>query len=219
MASEQKKLLCLLVTDEEKEYLEAFFLHFDMELNIVDPSDMHKYVMTGESESDKEISGACSSLNNDSDCQVNDVQVTGNSGQSAASSLAPISSRSDPSAIECDMCLCAPCITAETNRQMWWPAQAALPSVHNRTLRNKPYMKFWAMLQNRGLWNDDRYLQIKAAALGQDPERKHYKWHRRDLMPACVLDQVRHWLPKTKTENYVGHKWKMIKSISPECHG
>ena len=110
--------------------------------------------------------------------------------------------------IECPFCLCTPCITYEEHKQMWWPEQDAMPSPHNRSVRNTMYKKFWGQLYNYGVWKDPRYIHRKASAMGQDPKLKHYKWHRRDLMPDCILLQVRKWLPKTQMENYVGHSWE-----------
>ena len=34
---------------------------------------------------------------------------------------------------------------------------------------------------------------------------KHFKWHKREIMPNCILETVRNWFPKTESEEYVGH--------------
>ena len=48
---------------------------------------------------------------------------------------------------------------------------------------------------HRGVWKDPRYLEQKREALRRDFRRKKYIYHRRDLMPKCVIELVRHWYP------------------------
>jgi len=65
------------------------------------------------------------------------------------------------------------------------------------------------MLFHRGVWQDPRYLAKKEAALSQDLGNV---WaggrnHKRDLMPKCVIDCVRNWLPNPTGQNYMGHRW------------
>ena len=53
-------------------------------------------------------------------------------------------------------------------------------------LRKSDYACFWTNLFHRNVWQDPRYLVRKRAALRQDPRRRNYVYHRRDLMPKCV---------------------------------
>jgi hypothetical protein len=46
---------------------------------------------------------------------------------------------------------------------------------------------------HRGVWNDDRYIVMKADAMSRDPRRQRYDWHKRDILPKCVVSLVRHW--------------------------
>ena len=110
---------------------------------------------------------------------------------------------------ECPHCLCRPCITDETNRQMYWPANNAVPNRFSNILRRKMYKNFWTMLYNRDVWRDERYRERKAQALGLRNNRQRFVWmHRRDLMPNCVLTQVRQWYPNLPNEPYMGHLWQ-----------
>ncbi|KAK3108818.1 hypothetical protein FSP39_016352 [Pinctada imbricata] len=116
--------------------------------------------------------------------------------------------RQSDMAEECPYCLCQPCITDESNRQMWWPTDNSLPSLRNHSLRKELYKKFWTMLFHRGVFLDPRYQDKKLRALRQDPQCRNLVMHRRDLLPLCVLKLVRTWLPNPKGVPYMGHKWE-----------
>ena len=61
------------------------------------------------------------------------------------------------------------------------------------------------MMHNRDMWSEPRYLERKKTALQRNLRMKHFKWHKREIMPNCILETVRNWFPKT--EEYVGHHW------------
>jgi hypothetical protein len=67
-------------------------------------------------------------------------------------------------------------------------------------------------MTNRGAWEDNRYKVKKIQALGLDGRMRHYRWlgngRKREIMPDCILQCVRNWLPKTDDEEYVGHRWQ-----------
>ena len=46
---------------------------------------------------------------------------------------------------ECPCCYCTPCVTDETNRQLWWIAEAKEPHRLNTKLRTDAYKKFWTI--------------------------------------------------------------------------
>jgi len=104
---------------------------------------------------------------------------------------------------ECPFCFCAPCIVSEGMRQMWWPDTNHEPSHTNSCARRPLYKRFWAMLQNCGAWNDPRYNEKKIMA-----RRGDGTWHRRELMPECVVTKCRQWLPNPESLPYMGHKWE-----------
>lgn len=114
----------------------------------------------------------------------------------------------DLSANECAYCFCRPCITSETNRQFWWETDEAPPSGNNHGLRKEKYKRFWTMMFHRGVWDEPRYKLKKQIALQSDPRLRNYVWHRRDIMPKCVLTTVRQWLPNPEGLPYMGHMWE-----------
>jgi hypothetical protein len=70
------------------------------------------------------------------------------------------------------------------------------------------YKRFWTNLFHRNVWQDPSYLVRKSAALRQDTRRRNYVYHRRDLMPKCVLVLVRSWFPNPPYVPYMGHMWE-----------
>lgn len=109
---------------------------------------------------------------------------------------------------ECEHCLSSPCITCETNRQMWWLEEPEMANRSNAQLRKDKYKRFWTMLFHRNVWKDPRYRERKRRALQHDPRRKNYVYHKRDIMPKCVIDLVQHWLPNLNNQPYMGHMWQ-----------
>ena len=107
---------------------------------------------------------------------------------------------------ECPFCLCKPCITDERNRQMWWETETYLPHQRNSRIRKDKYRRFWTMLLHRGVWDDQRYIERKQRALEHDGQNQ--EWHRRDILPSCVVNLVRGWLPNPKDKPYMGHLWE-----------
>ena len=113
-----------------------------------------------------------------------------------------------PEEDECMFCLCRPCITHERNRQLWWEQQNGAPHLRNSGLRKEKYQRFWTMMYHRDAWKDPRYLAEKLKALQADPRHRKYEWHRRDIMPKCVLSLVRTWFPNPDGVPYMGHLWE-----------
>ena len=115
---------------------------------------------------------------------------------------------------ECSYCLTKPCITHERFRQLWWLHDSKPPHSTNSRSRKDIYRRFWTMLDHRGVWGSQQYIERKAQALAaQSPE---LAWsgpkgngHPRDLMPECVVKLVRGWLwlPNPPGQPYMGHKW------------
>lgn len=66
------------------------------------------------------------------------------------------------------------------------------------------------MLLHMGVWNNPIYKDRKATALlTARPNRcGDFVYHRRDLMPQCVLKLVRSWYPNPPGQDYMGHKWQ-----------
>ena len=53
-----------------------------------------------------------------------------------------------------------------------------------------------------------RYIVMKADAMSQDHRRQRYDWHKRDIMPKCVVSLARHWFPNPGGFPYMGHMWE-----------
>ena len=104
-------------------------------------------------------------------------------------------------------CFCRPCITSEANKQFWWESDDVPPSVNNHGIRKEKYKRFWTMMFHQRVWDDPRYKRKKQLALQSDPRFRRYVWHRRDIMPNCVLTIVRQWLPNPQGAPYMGHMW------------
>lgn len=109
---------------------------------------------------------------------------------------------------ECRYCLCKPCITDERNQQLWWETVPVAPNSRNSGLRKDKYQRFWTMMYHRNAWQDPRYTAAKIAALRSDPHQRQYEWHRRDIMPKCILTLVREWFPNPPGVPYMGHLWE-----------
>ena len=109
----------------------------------------------------------------------------------------------------CDQCLCAPCVTDETNRQSWWPSENPSARQTNSIKRKILYKKFWTMLCNRGIFQTQT--DRKSEAISRDRQRNSFMWHQRgtqrDILPNCVIQQVREWFQNPPSVSYVGHFW------------
>lgn len=109
-----------------------------------------------------------------------------------------------PGRQQCQECLCTPCVLAEDHRQEWWPTEPRAPHEHNNIHRKKLYYKFWTMLYHRGYWCNPFYLEKKARARPGINVAKC----KRDIMPNCVVEAVKRWLPNVTGQPYMGHKWQ-----------
>ena len=113
---------------------------------------------------------------------------------------------------ECPECFCQPCIVHDMHRQLWWPQQAKPASSQNNKCRKVLYKKFWTMLSHRGVWQDGRYVDRKSRAIRIDVRRRRFLWQtvgmKREIMPNCVIRQVREWFPNPDNLPYMGHLWQ-----------
>ena len=90
---------------------------------------------------------------------------------------------------------------------MWWENEMQPKHSRNHCLRKEKYKYCWTMMFHREVWKDDRYLAKKQLALERDPKYKKFIWHKRDIMPLCVLKLVRSWHPNPDSIPYMGHLW------------
>ena len=177
----EKSVVKLVVTEKQKELIQAMWAHNGWELE----------------------------LDNEHD---EDGAIGDNSSQLDSDSITGFRTSQDESEPECQFCLCRPCITDETNKQLWWETEASPPQESNSVNRKSHYKRFWTMLLHKGVWGDPRYKARKEECLRQEPKRNISAWmgpgrHIRDIMPDCVLKVVREWLPNPLSKPYMGHKW------------
>ncbi len=104
---------------------------------------------------------------------------------------------------ECQFCFCSPCVTAV--RQAWL-GDGQRPGDRNSAIRKTLYKHFWKLLKNA--WRDERYLAKKRLLAGRpDDEETVWIGSVREVMPDCVLSQVRNMYPNLGSRPYMGHKW------------
>ena len=104
----------------------------------------------------------------------------------------------------CPFCFLAPCIVTICNNAHWiGPGQN--PSEHNPAIRKGIYYRFWSAIANLGGWNLPQYIVKKTAHGGGDPA---IVYHRREIMPDCVLKFTRGRYPNPDGIPYMGHHWE-----------
>ena len=74
--------------------------------------------------------------------------------------------------------------------------------MENASVRRNIYFRYWSCLYNLGAWDIPEYIQ-KTATAGQG-----LVFHKREIMPDCVLKKVRGLYPNPAHIPYMGHKWE-----------
>ena len=100
-------------------------------------------------------------LFNHNDWNFKDVPVEESADQSKSVDSEDYVIQQSENAEECEHCLSSPCITCETNRQMWWLEEPEMANRSNTQLRKDKYKIFWTMLFHRNVWKDPRYRERK----------------------------------------------------------
>ena len=98
---------------------------------------------------------------------------------------------------ECPHCFLIPCVTVHDH---YWLGEGQPESRENHCVRKIKYKSYWKVINNSGGWNNNRYLQKKVAAGGQVNDK-------RELMPYCVVSQLRTLYPNPVNMPYMGHMW------------
>ncbi|CAC5400046.1 unnamed protein product [Mytilus coruscus] len=104
---------------------------------------------------------------------------------------------------KCPFCLVAPCV-AVSNESAPWIGEGQPPSAENSGVRKEIYKRFWKIMDNLGVWYTEDYLDRKKNIGGGE----WIVYHRREIMPDCVLDLVRSKYPNPKDIPYIGHQWE-----------
>ena len=100
-------------------------------------------------------------LFNHNDWNFKDVPVEESADQSKSVDSEDYVIQQSENAEECEHCLSSPCITCETNRQMWWLEEPEMANRSNTQLRKDKYKIFWTMLFHRNVWKDPRYRETR----------------------------------------------------------
>ena len=95
----------------------------------------------------------------------------------------------------CDFCLRSPCIT----RSEFKPMGRGEARITNHTKRRKDYKWFWRTLEDCGLWENPTYLARKQE-LGCMIDDV------REVMPLCVVKDIRERWPNPPNVPYQGHR-------------
>ena len=180
------KIVTLRLSEEQELAVKAFFAHYDW--------DWDAMVIRED---------VCHDTDNRRDQDTtssDDREVDVRSVQNATSSL--------PEHRVCSYCFCTPCIADSTRRQQWWPVNPRHATPGNNKSRKDCYRRFWAMMSNLGVWRCPEYLARKRTAREKDPKQRKFVYHRREMMPNCVLQLVRHWYPNQEGKPYMGHLWE-----------
>ena len=187
---ENKFVLSLLVTEEVKLAIEAFFNHNDWDF--IQIEQKNELLSAGEIQSTE---GAAGSSHENT---LNTLDVSDLSEDDSSES----SDKRDDSL--CQSCLCSPCVT--THEQAWL-GRGARPDPKNTKSRKIRYKKFWTMLDSRGVWRKTKYLRRKKQLLQNDGLNESVVRIQREVMPDCVLDLVRYRYPNPSDQPYLGHCW------------
>ena len=103
---------------------------------------------------------------------------------------------------ECEFCFQSPCVTL---RDLHFVGNGQVACDNNSAIRKEKYRKYWKVMTNIGGWNDPRYLAVKQERANGG------EWaiqHRREVIPKCVLQQLRNLYPNPKDKSYMDHKWE-----------
>ena len=100
--------------------------------------------------------------------------------------------------LPCSFCRNTPCILQSQNLPSRLYAHGQ-PKLTNHSKRKGDYKTYYTILKRRGLWRDPVYLQRKEA-LGC------YIEDLREVMPVCVVEDVRKRWPNPVGVPYCGHR-------------
>jgi hypothetical protein len=103
----------------------------------------------------------------------------------------------------CPHCLLVPCV-ATSQRDARWLGNGLPPHAENAAIRRGLYKRFWNTMANLGGWHTPQYVAKKMHIGGG----QGIVYHKREIMPDCVLKLCRDLYPNPKDKEYMGHKWE-----------
>ena len=193
---EEKFVLSILVTNEQKRVIEALFGHNNWDFTEV-PVRTNEDVQMSASNQLQSANEIVTEPNG------NDESVdNGDDGNAEENVQLASDEETDPDM--CDDCLLSPCVTI--HRQAWL-GNGKRAHINNRNLRHIRYKKFWAMLENKNAWRKPRYLRKKATYMRREEVDETVIRMNREIMPECVTGLVRGLYPNPPGVPYIGHMW------------
>ena len=120
----------------------------------------------------------------------------------------------DTNALECEYCLCQPCVLSSKQS---WMGNGQSPCKQNAGIRKSRYKNFWTLLDRRGAWRDERYLEKKETLMRRDGVVTMVVT-RREMMPSCVVQKVRSMYPNPPNQRYIGHRWIWVNRVIFHTH-
>jgi len=205
--AENKIKWTVILTEEQKWAVEAFFNHSDWDIEVVseEPYPLPAAAENENAQSDVRCGITTNEASSGTDIQTNTVMMAPRPSQPRPT-MAVCEDVTDPEA--CPYCFLNPCCT--TFRQGWLGhGQAA--HARNHSTRKEKYRKFWSLLGALGAWVQPLYLAKKARVLHNEVSREELVWAGgitvREIMPECVLKLVRGLYPNLPGVPYMGHKW------------
>ena len=204
----KKTILTVIVTEEQKLGIEAFFGHSGWDLEVVREEPFLPTVPGNQAPTDGRRTSGTDPHPTDSDNQEeNNIRPTiARMGANQSQNMPESNYEPDPEA--CPHCYLNPCVT--TFRQGWL-GNGQGPRNGNNGKRKEKYKKFWSLIGSFGGWNHPLYLAKKNRALQHEVNQEEFVWEGgrtlREIMPECVLKLVRGLYPNLPGQDYMGHKW------------
>ena len=103
---------------------------------------------------------------------------------------------------QCEHCFLSPCVT---RRNLGFVGYGRDACHENTKLRCKKYKQYWFAISNLGGWTLGPYTRTK---VGRANGGIWAIAHDREVMPKCVLLQLRALYPNPKGMPYMDHKWE-----------
>ena len=202
--TDKKSVLTVVLTEEQKYAVEAFFAHNDWDFEILHEEP---YITSSSGGASNPVleNGQSVSHDNDGDQKINCERQ-----RVAAAHQAHVNQEQfyEPDPDACPYCFLNPCVA--TVRQGWLgEGQAA--RMGNNSIRKEKYRKYWSVMSALGAWNHPLYVAKKMRALGHQDENNEIVWAGRqsirEIMPECVLKLVQGLYPNLPGVPYMGHKF------------
>ena len=135
---EEKSTLSLKVTEEQKLLIYAMWNHNNWEVELVEVPEPR-------------TENVCLH------CNAN-ISMAADTEQAGDSNFTDFYIPPNEGETECEHCLCKPCVTSESFRQLWWETENHPANDDNSHYRKNHYRRFWVMLLNRGVWGNPTLL-------------------------------------------------------------